>query len=129
MEIRSGPPPFADLRQILDDITADIRQPGLAGQSQLHARLEDLQTVLRDAHRAAPSLGAIERERARPILTHCQWRLRQTEEVLSKLRQWVEQRHTAGGGGESYGDAVGRGRAAAYGTKHSQGGSLDITLA
>lgn len=122
---RSG---LEELESILAGLRAGLRQPGLAGQRQLHARLEDLQAALLGiGHSHTPQ--ADQRQRTATLLAECRHHLQQTDGVLAHLRQWVQQRTAEGGGDQGYGDAVGRGRPGSARAEHSRGGALETTIA
>ena len=142
--------PLDALEQILAGLLEDMRQPGIAGQSQIHARLEDLEVALRrigaaqnrtgaarnaiseaqkrisGAHRdQAHQVTADDRQRSLALLEECRRRLAQSHDVLVQLSAWVEARRASGGLEESYCGKVGRGRVGSYGSEHARHGALE----
>jgi hypothetical protein len=121
----SGPTEHPDtrarlLRKVADGLLEDMLVPGLAGQSRIHARLEDLGSALRWLREHASELSVTERASIAEAIGHCQTCLRQTDALFGALQGWLRQRELPAQANADYGNAVGhRGRQRPDGSKYN----------
>lgn len=85
-----------------------LRQPGLAGQTRIHAQLEDLKDALVRVREDGAALPEAEKAAALETLHHCRERLRRADRVFSFIGQMLERQGAASEGAEDYAAATGR---------------------